>query len=517
MEPGLVVAIDPGTFVYQVAMPIIHRHRYGIAFSMNSLPQSKDQPRESKTLVGEVKLTARLGGPLALGELGWMSTYIVDALMIGRLPHSALSISASSLGNTIFYAIVFCAIRLLAGVDTLVAQAYGVGDRADCNRTLGQSIWFVLLGTPVVMLLTLGSIPLLPHFGTPVEIVAETSRYLHALVWSTAPLLAYMALRRYLQGIDRVLLIMVSLVTSAIVNLAGDWALLYGHLGATPMGIAGSGWATCIVRVYMLSLLIAGTWMSLRKSGTRITRDALLPDVARLRMLLQIGWPSALGSLTDLGVSTYMSILCARLGAQLLAAHQVVLDLDAVVYMVPAGISYATVVRVGQSAGRNSLLQVQRSAKASMLLALGYITIAAGLFAGFPHLWAGLYTNDPAVVSAAAPIFLICAFIQFGDAAGVIYSAALTGLGDTRTPMIISTVWYWLLGMPLSYWLTFYHGMSVRGLWLGRAVAAIGSACHVGVVWQLRMRIASTSPQRPQLTLLPSMHAHSGSGATKVA
>ena len=469
--------------------------------------QQGTQPQQAATLPGEVKLTARLGGPLALGELGWMSTYIVDALMIGRMPHSALSISASSLGNTIFYAIVFCAIRLMAGIDTLVAQSYGVGDQQDCNRTLGQSIWFVALGTPVVMLLTLGSVLLLPIFGTPADIVAETSHYLHALVWSTGPLLVYMALRRYLQGVDRVMLIMVSLVSSAVVNFVGDWALLYGHLGARPMGIAGSGWATCIVRVYMASLLIAGTWMSLRKGGHALTLRMLVPDVTRLRTLLRIGWPSSVYSLTDLGVSTFMSILCARLGTQLLAAHQVVLDLDAVVYMVPMGISYATIVRVGQSAGRNSLPQVVRSAKASVWLAMGYIVVAASMFAGFPHLWASLYTNDPAVVMAAAPIFLICAFIQLGDAAGVIYSSALTGLGDTRTPMLVSTFWYWGVGMPLSYWLTFYGGMSLRGLWLGRALAAAGSAIHIAIVWHARMRSASESPQRRRFSLVQSMHA----------
>ncbi len=476
---------------------------------MRTIALVKDQPREAKTLADEVRFTARLGGPLALGELGWMSTYIIDALMIGRLPHSALAISASSLGNTIFYAIVFCAIRLMAGIDTLVAQSFGAGDRADCNRTLGQAIWFVLIGSPVVMGLTLGAIPLLPHFGTPAPIVAETSRYLHALVWSTAPLLLYMALRRYLQGIDRVLLIMVSLVTAALVNWGGDWALLYGHLGARPMGIAGSGWATCIVRCYMAALLVAGTWISFRKNRASLSWRMLVPDRKRLRVLLRIGWPSSLASLTDLGVSTFMSILCARLGMQLLAAHQVVLDLDALVFMVPSGLSYATVVRVGQSAGRNDVSQVIRSAKASLLLAMGYIVVAASLFAGFPHLWGSLYTNDPSVVAAAEPIFLICAFIQLGDAAGVIYSAALSALGDTRTPMLISTAWYWLLGMPLSYWLTFYGGKSVEGLWIGRAVAAIGSAAHAGIIWHLRMRSATASPQRARLTLVPTVYAHS--------
>ncbi len=442
-----------------------------------------------------------------MGELGWMSTYIVDALMIGRLPHSALSISASSLGNTIFYAIVFCAIRLMTGIDTLVAQSYGAGDRPDCERTLGQSLWFVVFGTPAVMLLTLGALRLLPHLGTPPDICAETSRYLHALVWSTGPLLIYMALRFYLQGISRVLLVTVSLVTSAAVNWAGDWALLYGHLGSRPLGIAGSGWATCIVRVYMMALLVVGIWLTRRNNPARFTRQMLLPSLERLRLLVRIGWPAALYSLTDLGVSSYLSILCARLGTRLLAAHQVVLDLDAVVYMVPMGISWAAIVRVGQAAGRNNLAQVRRAAHASIILALGYISIASCLFAGFPHTWAGLYTNDPSVVAAAAPIFLICGILQIGDAAGVIYASALTGLGDTRSPLIINTLWYWALGMPLSYWLTFHNGMAVEGLWIGRAIAAIGSGANLAFLWHTRMRAASASPQRSRLTLLTSLHA----------
>ena len=182
---------------------------------------------------------------------------------------------------------------------------------------------------------------------------------------------------------------------------------------------------------------------------------------------MSIGWPSALEQFTELGTSTLLSIFCARLGATLLAAHQVTLDLNAFVYQVAAGLSYATIIRVGQAAGRNNLEQVRRAARASLLLGLGFMFVAATAFASFAHLWASLYTNSEAVVVAAVPLFSICAFMLMGDTAFVLLSSALTGLGDTRTPLVVSLIWNWVIGMPVAYSLAFSEGLALRGLWIG--------------------------------------------------
>ena len=439
---------------------------------------------------GEILNTLRLGGPLALGELGWMSTYIVDALMLGRL-HSPLAIAASSLGNTIFYAIVFCAIYLMNGLETLIAQAYGRDDDEECMRLLGQSVWFILAGTPLVMAATIGCLHLLPFFGTPANIVGETAKYLHPLIWSTLPLMGYMALRRFLQSIDNVFWITFSLITASFVNWLGDYVFLFGHFGAHPLGIAGSAWGTLVVRLYMLLLLGAGTVLSARRLRLSFRAEMLRPSSRRLRLLFSIGWPSALEELAELGVSTYLSILCARLGEVLLAAQQVVLDLNAFVYQVPGGLSYATIVRTGQAAGRNNEAEVRRAANASLLLGLGFMAVAGTVFAAFSHLWASLYTNSPEVVTASQPIFTICAFLLISDTAFVILASALTGLGDTRTPMIVSLVCNWGIGMSLAYVLTFHFNQSLRGLWIGRAAGSMASALVLLVVWRIRLQRAS--------------------------
>ena len=470
---------------------------------MADAPSSR--ARVAHDLRTELRLTLRLGGPLALGELGWMSTYIVDALMVGRLHNSPLAISASSLGNTIFYAIVFLAIYMLNGLETLIAQAFGRGQQEECVYLLVQACWIAIAGTPLVMLGTYGALHLLPHLGTPAEIVRETTIYTHALVWSTAPLMAYMALRRFLQSINHVLLVSASLITASVVNFVGDYALCFGHLGAPAMGIAGSGWSTCIVRFYMLALLLVGMVLAFRRNGYRIRREMIAPNWPRLKALLRIGWPSGIQQMEELGTSTFISILCARLGTVLLAAHQVVLDLNAFVYQVPAGLSYATIVRVGQSAGRDNLAQVKRATNASLWLGLGFMLIAATVFAAFAKFWAGLYTNSAAVVAVAAPIFLICSFALMGDTLFVLLSSTLTGLGDTRTPLLISLIWNWGIGAPLAYLLAFKAGWNLEGLWVGRLVASVGTGVTILVVWRARLRRESQDARPARLNLLQSM------------
>ncbi len=464
-------------------------------------------PMRAETFRADVLAALRLGGPLALGELGWMSTYIVDALMIGRLPHSALSISASSLGNTIFYALAFFAVYMLNGLETFVAQAAGQGDRTEGVRMLSQSMWIVLIGTPLVVAATFGMAALLPTFGTSPELYAETQRYLHALVWSTLPLMLYMAIRRFLQSVNRVLLVSASLITAGLVNWLFDWLLLYGHGGLPAMGIAGSGWSTVIVRCWMLLLLVPGALLAFRQMQVWPTLRMLVPDAGRLKALFHIGWPSGLQFSLELGISTYMSILCARLGTTMLAAHQVTLDLNAFAYMVPTGLAYAAMIRVGQAAGRSDLPGVRRNAAAPLTVALSYSACAALLFLVFaPHL-AGLYTNDPQVVAQATQLLRICAVLILGDATFVTLESALTGLGDTRSPLVVSLIGNWMLGMPAAYLFAFPMGHGVYGLWMGRAIASITTGLAMAAWWWHRMRAEHSGRSRSKLNLLTPLQA----------
>ena len=211
-----------------------------------------------------------------------------------------------------------------------------------------------------------------------------------------------------------------------------------------------------------------------------------------------------------------MSFLFTRLGTILAAAQDVVLNLNAFVYQVPLGLSYATVTRVGQAAGRNNREQVERAANASLALGVGFIAVAGIIFAVFARFWAGLYSQNLDVVTAAAPIFTLCAFLLLGDTTFVMLASALTGLGDTRTPMIVSLVWSWGIGMPLGYALAFHHGMALKGLWLGRATASVGAGVTLLAFWQWRLRRAEADPHKASLNVIRTLTAAHDPAVTDV-
>ena len=394
-----------------------------------------------------------------------MSTYLVDAVMVGRLPGGASAIAASSLANTIFYAIVFFGVGLLYGLDTLVAQAFGRGDRQGCLLFLGQSAWLVALWTPITWLLLLATGPVLRWDGIEPALAAQTLHYLSALQWSALPLLIYMALRRYLQSVNLTVAIMVSLLTANLVNLVADWALLFGHLGAPRLGLAGSGWATGIVRVYMLGVLLFAFLRHLRRDNLRLPAHLFVPTAEPLRALFRLGWAPAIQTMADLGVSTVQTLFCGRLGAVALAVNQVVLDVAALVYMVPLGIGQgATAVRVGQSVGAGHRPGVGFATRAGGWICIGFVGCASVLFVACPRLLASIYTVDPAVIAASVSIFAIAALYQPFDA----WESCLAG-------------------SPLG----------IYGLWIGRGIPAICTAINVALVWRSRFDALYPPPALP--------------------
>jgi len=456
----------------------------------SNMANAQSRPISRTFLRNDFLLTLRLALPLIFAEVGWMSMGVVDTIMVGRLPNSAVAIGATGLGQSLYHVVAIFGGGLLLGMDTFVAQAFGREDLNDARNTLLNGLLLAFLLTPVLMLAVSVWPALMQRFGISAELVGPMRPFLSALNWGTLPLLAYFALRRYLQGVNVAVPIMFALVSANLVNAVGDWALIYGHLGFRAMGIVGSGWSTCFARIYMvLALATTLVWVESKRARplpaqARHWAKTVRLDAGRIWALLKLGAPAAGQILFEIGAFSAATALCARLGPVPLSGHEIALNCAAFTFMVPYGISSAAAVRVGQQLGMRDPEGARRAGWSAIMLGTGFMTCAGLVFVSVPKVIARAFSPDPAVLHAGATLLLVAAAFQLFDGLQVVTTGALRGAGDTKTPMLANFVAYWLIGLPAGYFLCFRVGLGALGVWIGlcAGLMIIGSALLV--VWR---------------------------------
>ena len=445
-------------------------------------------PSLRKDLGYEFRQTLRLALPLVLAELGWMSMGIVDTIMVGRLPDSAVAIGATGLGQSLYHSIAIFGGGLLLGMDTFVSHAYGREDIQDARHTLVNGALIALLLTPVLMMAVSFWPALMQLFGISPELVEPMRPYLRALNWGTLPLLGYFALRRYLQAVSVVRPITFALISANLVNVAGNWILIYGHLGFRAMGITGSGWSTSLARVYLVVvLLITLAYVESKRVGPS-WRGALRIEFARVSALLRLGAPAATQILLEISAFAGATALCARLGPVPLAGHEIALNCAAFTFMVPLGISSAAAVRVGQNLGRGDSVGARRAGWSAIMIGCGFMAGAGLVFVRFPRFIARLFSPDPAVIGVGATLLLVAAAFQLFDGLQTVATGALRGTGDTKTPMLANLVAYWFIGLPLGYLLCFRMGWGAVEIRLGLCLGLMIIGTALLIAWNRRLQ-----------------------------
>jgi MATE family multidrug resistance protein len=436
----------------------------------------------ARTPVGKLLPTLlALAIPVVLSELGWMAMSVVDTIMVSNL--GPVAIGAVGLANAFYYSPALLGIGILLGLDTQVSQAFGRRDFDECHRWLAQGFYLACMYAPLCM----GLVWLLPlTFGllhVNAQVAPATTLYLRILNWGTLPLLIYAGFRRYLQGVGKVQPVMFALVSANLVNWAGNWALIYGHLGCPRMGLSGSALSTCMARMYMAAVLIYASWRNERGRGHPLFTHWPGLQCARVRSLLKLGLPSAGQIVLEVGAFGAATILAGRLAPAVLAAHQIVLNWASVTFMVPLGLSAATAVAVGHAIGARRFADARRIGWLAIFCGVGFMSLAAVAFVVIPLPILHVYTRDPVVLRSGLPILAFAAAFQVFDGAQAVATGALRGLGETRIPMLATLGGYWLFGLPLGYALCFEYAWGVRGLWVGLTAALILVSIIVLIRW----------------------------------
>jgi MATE family multidrug resistance protein len=394
----------------------------------------------------------------------------------------------------LFFTAVVFGFGLLLGLDPLISQAFGAGDREGCRRTLWQGVYLGLMLTPPSMGLIWGMVPWMESWGIHPEVAALAGPYVRIVSWSTAPLFLFLALRHYLQAMGRVHSLVLSLVVGNVLNAVGNWLLIDGNLGFPALGVEGSAWSTVLSRLAMPLVLLGDAWRV--TPGSRAGLPGMVDrwEWARMAKLLRLGWPAAVHLSLEVGVFALATALAGRLVPAALAAHQIVLNLASTTFMVPLGIASAGSVRVGQAIGRRDFPAAQRAGWTAIGLGAGFMACAGIGLALVPRFMIGLFSVDPDVLRVGTGLMYVAALFQLFDGIQVVSTGVLRGAGETRWPMLCNLFAHWMIGLPVGYGLGLVWGWGALGLWIGLSAGLMAAGVTILTLWASRAQRLCRQP-----------------------
>jgi multidrug resistance protein, MATE family len=408
---------------------------------------------------------------------------VADTLMVGRV--SPEDLAAVALGNILFFMASVLGMGILMGLDPLVAQAAGAGDREGAARALQRGLVLSVGLTVLLALMLLPAGPLLRIARQPPEVVPIATSYVLASLPGIFPFLIFIVFRQTLQALGRVAPILWTALAANGMNLFLNWVLIWGNLGVPPLGAVGSAWASSLSRGFMCVGLLVVSYPIL-KGYLRPRRERILEPGPLLRMV-GLGLPIGLQFQMEFGAFALIGVLMGWFGTSVLAGHQVAITLAAFAFMVPVGVAAAAAVRVGQEVGRESPAAARRAAGAALLMGMGFMVVTAAVFLAIPGLLGRAFSPDPEVVAVVAVLLPIAGLFQVFDGLQAVAGGVLRGVGDTRAPMYANFLGFWVLGIPLSLWLAFRADWGPEGLWWGLALGLAAVAAILLVRVQRRM------------------------------
>jgi MATE family, multidrug efflux pump len=435
---------------------------------------------------GELAAMARIAAPVVVVQVGWMAMGVVDTLVVGRV--SADAMAAVALGNLLFLAIAIFGMGVLMGLDPVVAQAIGAGERIAVARNAQRGLLLIvgLTGLSTVALLPVH--PLVAMLGQPPEVVPLVAGYAYVAIGGFLPFYVSVLARVLLQATGNIRPMVWAMVAANVLNLALNWVFVFGHLGIPALGAIGSSWATMLSRWALAAFLVAFAWRYLG-AWIRPWRPEAF-DLGALGRLLRLGAPIGLQYELELGIFSLVGVLMGRLGAGAMAANQVALNLSSVTFMVPLGVSIAGAVLVGQAIGRGDSAEARRAAMAALVCGVGFMLVSGITMLAFPKLLARAYTSDATVQAIAATLIPLAGIFQVFDGTQVVSIGILRGTGDTRTPLVVNVVGYWLIGLPLAAYLGLGTAAGPAGLWWGLVVGL--AVVAIILVVRVRKRLCGT-------------------------
>ncbi len=470
---------------------------------MTSLAKIEHPPiaaaRRGGLLAVELTETLRLAVPIALTQLGQIAMMTTDLALIGRLGDQA--VAAAALASTVFFVSFTFGMGLMSAVAPLAAQAFGARDPHQVRRALRTGLWAALLISLPIMTFPIFGERILLFLGQAPATAHLAQQNLLGLVWGILPSLWFLAIRGFMSAVNRPTPILWITLVAIPANALLVYLLIHGEWGLPRLELFGAGLATAIV--YSGSFL-AGLWFATRRQPFRkynILGHIWRVDWSLMRQLFIIGAPISFSFLMEYGLFGAAALLMGLISTTALAAHQIALQVTAILFMVPFGISMAATVRVGHAVGRNDASAVKRAGLVAtwlgvVLVAALTVAVIVGRFE-IARLFFGEAASSAAeAIELTSTLLLVGATFFVADGIQTIAAGSLRGMNDTRVPLLFAVISYWLIGFAMAALLGFRTPLGAVGVWIG---LSCGTAVYATLL-VLRFRMLTARLSQPDDT-----------------
>ncbi|RUT35230.1 MATE family efflux transporter [Arsenicitalea aurantiaca] len=441
---------------------------------------------------GEMRALLGLGWPLVVAQLAQNALFTTDVIMMGWLGPTQLA--AGTLASSFLIVFQLFGVGIVSAVAPMAAQARGAREFRSVRRTVRQGFWAsILLGLLMVpVLLQVG--PILLFLGQEAELAALAQVYVNFAAWLFFPAFGIVVLRSFLSAHDVTRIILVITLVGVLVNAGLNYVLMFGNFGFPRLELAGAGIATTLVNIVMMGLMLAYALTHKRLRRYHILVRFWKPDWPRFIEIFRIGAPIGLMLAAEVGMFSVAAVMMGWIGTEAVAAHAIASQCASLAFMVPLGLSHATTVRVGVAYGRSHRRGIALAGWTALAVTLGFMSMTAIAFVVLPEQFVGFFLDaaqpgNVETLALAASFLGVAAVFQLVDGAQVSAAAALRGLSDTRTPMLIALLGYWAVGLPVGYLCGFTLGLGGLGIWFGLATGLALVAVILNIRFAMRERL----------------------------
>lgn len=413
----------------------------------------------------KIREILRIGLPIMLGQACVIILAFADNIMIGW--HSVDELAASSFVNNVMNLFILTELGFATGMTPMIGADNGTGNIKGIGITVKNGLMTNgIIGGISIILLTIIYF-CLDHFGQAPELMPYIKPYFAIIGISTLFALGFNVLKQFTDGICRPMISMTLLMIGNLLNIFGNWVLIYGKLGFPEMGLTGAGISTLVSRALILLVFVVFIFKSKKMNEyARAIKEALLSR-GEMKTVFKMGYPVGIQMALESSTFTFAAVMAGWLGVIQLAAHQVVITISQLFFLMMQGLSFAVSILVSNAFGRKDLKSVREYARKGYFMTLGISATLSVLLYCFRYQAAGIFSDSPEVTALAVSLFFLLFAYQFGDGLQLCFANVLRGIQDVRPIMYAAFVSYYLIAIPSAYLLGFKTSLGIHGIWLG--------------------------------------------------